>query len=77
MDEFRLHLVPVHGAGHSAAVTLSVLLFRSYTSDSVRSWVRQCTVCARVKNPPKKSCAPLQQYTVGAPPPLERVAMDI
>ena len=41
----------------------------------VRSWVRQCTVCARVKNPPKKSRAPLQQYTVGAP--LERVAMDI
>ena len=41
----------------------------------VRSWVRRCTTCAQLKNPPKKSRAPLQQYVVGAP--MERVAMDI
>ena len=41
----------------------------------VRSMVRSCTVCARFKNPPRKSRAPLQSYKVGAP--LERVAMDI
>lgn len=41
----------------------------------VRLWIKRCTVCARVKNPPKKNRAPLMKYTVGAP--LERVAMDI
>eukprot|EP00057_Strongylocentrotus_purpuratus_P018268 XP_011672742.1 PREDICTED: protein NYNRIN-like [Strongylocentrotus purpuratus] len=41
----------------------------------VRSLVRKCDVCSRLKNPPKKSRAPLQKYRIGAT--LERVAMDI
>lgn len=41
----------------------------------VRLWVKRCTTCARLKNPPKKNKAPLQRYRVGAP--IERVAMDI
>ena len=41
----------------------------------VRSFIRKCTVCAQLKNPPKKKRAPLQQYRVGST--LERVAADI
>ena len=41
----------------------------------VRLWVKRCTTCGRLNNPPKKNKAPLQRYRVGAP--LERVAMDI
>ena len=41
----------------------------------VRSWLRQCTGCAKRKSPPKRRRAPLRQYRVGGP--LERVALDI
>ena len=41
----------------------------------VRSWVRQCSDCARRKPPPRKRRSQLRQYLVGAP--LERVALDI
>ncbi len=41
----------------------------------IRSFIRECDVCARRKSPNKKRRAPLQQHLVGLP--MERVAMDI
>jgi hypothetical protein len=41
----------------------------------VRSYLKQCTDCARKKGPPKKHRAPLQQLFVGAP--MERIAIDV
>ena len=43
-------------------------------SADVRSYLRQCTACARKKGTPKKHRAPLQQLRVGGP--LERLAVD-
>ena len=44
-------------------------------SEDVRSWLRQCTGCAKRKDPPRKRRSRLRQYQVGGP--LERVAIDI
>jgi len=44
-------------------------------SVDVRAYVKRCADCARKKNPPRKSRAPLKQLPVGAP--LERVAIDV
>ena len=41
----------------------------------VRSYVRQCAVCASKKSPAKARRAPLQQYSIGTP--MQRVALDI
>lgn len=41
----------------------------------VRSFLRQCELCARRKSPAKKSRAKLRQYQVGGP--LERIAVDV
>ncbi len=41
----------------------------------VRAYIRQCTTCARRKQPVPRKKAPLQQYQVGGP--LERIALDI
>ena len=41
----------------------------------VRSFLRQCELCARRKSPAKKSKARLRQYQVGGP--LERIAVDV
>jgi hypothetical protein len=44
-------------------------------SADVRSWIRQCDICSRRKQPSKKRLAKLTQTAVGEP--MQRVAMDI
>ena len=44
-------------------------------SADVRSYLRQCVVCAQKKGTPKKHRAPLQQLRVGGP--LERIAIEV
>ncbi len=75
LDE--LHASPT--AGHLGRnKTLPKVQERYYwvrmTAD-VRSYVKQCTGCARKKSPPKKHRAPLKQLPVGAP--MERIAIDV
>ena len=43
--------------------------------DSVRNYVRACSVCGARKRPPKLPRAPLKNYHQGSP--LDRIAMDI
>ena len=43
--------------------------------ESVRTWVRNCTVCGARKSPGKRPKAALQKYQVGFP--MDRVATDI
>ncbi len=66
-------------AGHlGQKKTLQCLQEKYYWSrmvEDVRSWLRQCTKCAKRKDPPRKRRAKLRQYQVGGP--LERVALDI
>ncbi|XP_067667689.1 uncharacterized protein [Haliotis asinina] len=65
--------------GHFAYMkTLSKVRKRFYwhgMSDQLRSLCSTCKTCAARRKPTRKSKAPLQQYSVGAP--LERLAMDI
>ena len=41
----------------------------------VRAYIRQCTTCARRKQPVPRKKAPLRQYQIGGP--MERIALDI
>ncbi len=44
-------------------------------SESVKSWIKQCSFCGGRKRPANTPKAPLQEYCVGYP--LDRVVIDI
>ena len=75
LDELHASPVSGHLGRNKTLPKVQERFFWVGMTADVRSYLKQCTPCARRKAPPKKSRAPLQQLPVGAP--LERIAVDI